>query len=46
MNKFDKVKEFYDSGLWSEGMVRNAVGRWITPEEFYKITEQIYEKKE
>ncbi len=46
MNKFDKVKKFYDSGLWSERMVRNAVGRWITPEEYCKITGQICEKKE
>ena len=35
---YDKVKRFYDAGLWSLGMVRNAVGRWITPEEYLIIT--------
>jgi len=35
---YSKVKKYYDSGLWSLAMVRNAVGRWITPEEFMEIT--------
>lgn len=35
---FNKVKRFYDSGLWTIGMVRNAVGKWITAEEFKEIT--------
>lgn len=28
--KFQLVKDYYDCGLWTEDMVRNAVGRWIT----------------
>lgn len=40
---FEKVKGFYDAGLWSLGMVRNAVGRWITVEEFREITGEEYE---
>lgn len=35
---FEKVKEYYDSGLWSIERVRNAVGKWITEEEFKEIT--------
>ncbi len=35
--KFDKVKGYYDKGLWTESMVRNAVGRWITVEEADEI---------
>lgn len=35
---FLKVEKYYNAGLWSLGMVRNAVGRWITAEEFTEIT--------
>lgn len=42
---FDKVKGFYDVGLWSLGMVRNAVERWITAEEFLEITGKEHEKE-
>lgn len=35
--KFEKVKHYYDTGLWNEAMVRNAVGRWITAEEADEI---------
>lgn len=31
--KFEKVKGYYDNGLWTNEMVHNAVGRWITEEE-------------
>lgn len=31
--KFQRVKDYYDTGKWNEKMVRNAVGRWITEEE-------------
>lgn len=31
--KFELVKRYYNSGLWNEQMVRNAVGRWITSDE-------------
>lgn len=42
---FDKVKGFYDAGLWSLGMVHNAVDRWITADEFLEITGEEYEKE-
>ena len=35
--KFETVKAFYDRGLWSETMVRNAVDKWITAEECEEI---------
>ena len=34
---FDKVKNYYDNGLWSEKRVRAAVGKWITEEEAEEI---------
>lgn len=42
---FEKVKRFYDSGLWSLGVVRNAVTRWITAEEYTEITGKEYESE-
>ena len=35
--KFDLVKRYYDEGLWSKARVRNAVGKWITEEEYALI---------
>lgn len=35
--KFDSVKRYYDNGLWTAEMVRNAVGRWITADEAEEI---------
>ena len=42
---FIKVKDFYDAKLWTLYMVCNAVDRWITADEFQKITGKEYEKK-
>lgn len=42
---FDEVKGFYDAGLWSIGMVRNAVEHWITAEEYKEITGEEYVKE-
>ena len=39
---YSKVKKYYENGLWSLAMVRNAVGRWITAEEFTEITSEVY----
>ena len=35
--KFNTVKGYFDKGLWTEAMVRNAVGRWITEAEAEEI---------
>lgn len=44
MSKFEKVKKYYDSGLWGIERVRDAVIKgWITAEEFSLITGKGYE---
>ena len=44
MNKFAKVKRYYDNGQWTLQMVRNAVIKgWITAMEFKEITGEDYE---
>ena len=43
MDKFARVKDYYNRGLWTVDMVRNAVGRWITAEQFKEITGEDYE---
>ena len=40
---FNKVKNYYDKGLWSIERVRKAVEKgWITEEEFTLITGENY----
>ena len=34
---FNKVKSYYDKGLWNKEMVYNVVGKWITEEEYWEI---------
>lgn len=34
---FEKVKRYYEKGLWTRQMVLNAVGKWITEEEVKEI---------
>ena len=43
MSWFDKVKMYYDKGLWSKERVYNVVGKVITKEEFKNITGQEYD---
>lgn len=43
MNKYEKVRSFYISKLWPINWVTNAVGKWITEEEFQEITGLKYE---
>lgn len=41
--KFNFVKDCYDSGRWKKKAVRNAVERgWITAEEYEEITGEVY----
>jgi uncharacterized XkdX family phage protein len=36
--KFETVKKYYDRGVWSKAMVKNAVAKgWITQEEYGQI---------
>lgn len=40
---FEKVKSYFDKGLWGINAVRNAVEKnWITAEEFEEITGEPY----
>ena len=40
---YKKIKEYYNTGLWSEERVRNMVIKGIiTEEEFYDITGEFY----
>ena len=40
---FEKVKGYYESGLWNKERARNAVGKWITAEEYAEIVGEPYE---
>ena len=40
---YEKVKDYYDRGLWRIDRVRAAVGKWITAEEFKEITGEDYD---
>ena len=39
---YNKVKKYFNDKLCDERRVRLAVGRWITEEEFEKITGKKY----
>ena len=39
---YNKVKEYYDRGLWSKTRVYNAVGKWISADEYQEITGEEY----
>ena len=40
---YEKVKKYYDKGLWKIQAVRNAVVKgWITAEEYKEITGEDY----
>lgn len=44
MTRYEKVKKYYNLGLWNIERVRNAVvKKWITKEEFEEITGEEYE---
>lgn len=39
---FEKVAGYYSNGLWNKQRVYNAVGKWITQEEYTEITGEEY----
>ena len=43
---YEKVKNYYDKGLWTEKRVHNAVGKWITLKEYEQITGKVYAEEE
>ena len=42
MSWFDRVKMYYDKGIWSKERVYNVVGKVITAEEYEQITGEPY----
>ena len=43
MSKFDKVQDYFQRGLWSKAMARNAVVKgWISAAQFQQITGETY----
>ena len=44
MSKYEKVKKYFDNGLWNEERVANAVIKgWITADDFREITGESYD---
>lgn len=42
--KFEKIREWYHLGMWSESRVRSAVVQgWITSEEYEEIVGEPFE---
>lgn len=41
-SKFDTVKRHYDNNAWDKSQAADAVGRWITAEEYKEITGEDY----
>jgi hypothetical protein len=39
---FDKIKSYYDNGLWKIQRVWNVVGKGITEDEYLEITGFVY----
>ena len=39
---FDKIKYYYDEGLWTRGRVWNVVGKAITETDYHEITGEVY----
>lgn len=40
---FEKVKTYYERGMWDDVRVEAAVGKWITAEEYAEIIGEVYE---
>lgn len=41
---FEKIKKWYQQGLWSKEKVHNAVPKLITAEQYEEITGEPYEE--
>ena len=42
---YDKVKYYYDNGLWSIDRVWNVVDKVLTEDEYFEITGFVYPAK-
>ena len=41
----EKIKKYYDTGLWNIDRVWNVVGKAITEDEYFAITGFVYPNK-
>ena len=39
---FEKVERYFARGMWSKDRVHDAVGKWITADEYEEITGEAY----
>lgn len=39
---YEKVKTYYERGMWSKERVAAAVGKWITADEYEEIVGEAY----
>lgn len=45
MSKYERIKKYYNEGLWNIDRVRDAVIKgFITEDQFEEITGQVYDK--
>ena len=45
-SKFDRVKDFYDRGLWRRSRVHDAVVKdWITAAQYEEITGEAFKEE-
>lgn len=42
MSWFDRIKYYYEEGLWDKQRVRNVVGKVITEEEYGELVGEPY----
>lgn len=46
-SQYEKIKSYYDTGLWSKQRVYNMVSKnLITEEEYEEIVKEMYEKNQ
>ncbi|MBQ2856543.1 MAG: XkdX family protein [Bacteroidaceae bacterium] len=46
MSKYERIKKYYDEGLWNIDRVRDAVTKgFITEDQFEEITRQTYDQQ-
>ena len=42
MSWFEKIKSYYEQGLWDKQRIRNVVGKVLAADEYQQITGEVY----
>ena len=42
MSWFEKIKYYYEQGLWDKQRIRNVVGKVLAADEYQQITGEVY----